>query len=112
MNRDAIVLTAEDTGPGIDPSKAGVVFDAFVTTKPRGTGSGICRMIVERRKGEISVAPVDPHGSSFSRDPAYRIRGAIGRRSVPYRGSALADGRLRKKILGRSSTQQNLPLEF
>jgi signal transduction histidine kinase len=67
LNRDAIVLTVEDTGPGIDPSKAGVVFDAFVTTKPRGTGLGlaICRMIVERHRGEISVAPVDPHGSSF-----------------------------------------------
>jgi signal transduction histidine kinase len=66
-NLDAIVLTVEDTGPGIDPSKAGVVFDAFVTTKPRGMGLGlaICRMIAERHNGEISVAPVDPHGSSF-----------------------------------------------
>ena len=67
MNRDAIVLTAEDTGPGIDPSKVGVVFDAFVTTKPRGTGLGlaICRMIAERHNGEISVTPLDPYGSSF-----------------------------------------------
>jgi signal transduction histidine kinase len=67
LNRDAIVLTVEDTGPGIDPSKAGAVFDAFVTTKPRGMGLGlaICRMIAERHNGEISVAPVDPHGSSF-----------------------------------------------
>ena len=66
-NLDAIVLTVEDTGPGIDPSKVGVVFDAFVTTKPRGTGLGlaICRMIAERHNGEISVAPVNPHGSSF-----------------------------------------------
>ncbi len=67
LNRDAIVLTVEDTGPGIDPTKVGVVFDAFVTTKPRGMGLGlaICRMIAERHNGEISVAPVDPHGSSF-----------------------------------------------
>ncbi len=67
LDRDAIVLTVEDTGPGIDPSKIGSVFDAFVTTKPRGMGLGlaICRMIVERHKGEISVAPVDPRGSSF-----------------------------------------------
>lgn len=67
LNRDAIVLTVEDTGPGIDPSKVGVVFDAFVTTKPRGMGLGlaICRMIAERHNGEISVAPVDPHGASF-----------------------------------------------
>ncbi len=67
QNGDAIVLTVEDTGPGIDPSKAGAIFDAFVTTKSRGMGLGlaICRMIVERHNGEISVDPVDPHGSSF-----------------------------------------------
>jgi signal transduction histidine kinase len=67
FDRDAIVLTVEDTGPGIDPSKVGAVFDAFVTTKPRGTGLGlaICRMIIERHNGEISFASVDPRGSSF-----------------------------------------------
>ena len=67
LDRDAIVLTVEDTGPGIDPSKVGAVFDAFVTTKPRGMGLGlaICRMIAEQHKGRISVAPVDPHGTSF-----------------------------------------------
>jgi signal transduction histidine kinase len=66
-DRDAIVLTVEDTGPGIDPSKIGAIFDAFVTTKPRGMGLGlaICRMIAERHNGAISAAPVDPHGSSF-----------------------------------------------
>jgi signal transduction histidine kinase len=67
QDSDAIVLTVEDTGPGIDPSKVDAVFDAFVSTKPRGMGLGlaICRMIVERHKGEILVAPVVPHGSSF-----------------------------------------------
>ena len=68
QNLDAIVLTVKDTGPGIDPSKVGAIFDAFVTTKPHGMGLGlaICRMIAERHNGEISVAPVNPHGSSFS----------------------------------------------
>ena len=67
LDRDGIVLTVEDTGPGIDPSKVGAVFDAFVTTKPRGMGLGlaICRMIVERHKGAISVAQAHPHGSAF-----------------------------------------------
>ena len=73
QNRDAIVLTVEDTGPGIDPSKAGAIFDAFVTTKSRGMGLGlaICRMIVERHSGGISVASIDPQ-VVVSRDPAYR----------------------------------------
>ena len=47
---DAISITVEDTGPGIDPKKADEVFDAFITAKPHGMGLGlaICRMIVER----------------------------------------------------------------
>jgi len=31
---DAISITVEDTGPGIDPKKADEVFDAFITSKP------------------------------------------------------------------------------
>jgi signal transduction histidine kinase len=67
LNRDAIVLTVEDTGKGIEPSEVDAVFDVFVTTKPRGTGLGlaICRVIVERHNGQISVAPVYPYGSAF-----------------------------------------------
>jgi len=67
LNRDAIVLTVEDTGPGIDSSKVDAVFDAFVTNKPRGMGLGlaICRLIVERHNGQISVAPAYPCGSAF-----------------------------------------------
>ena len=67
FDRNAIMLTVEDTGPGIDPSKVDAIFDAFVTTKPRGMGLGlaICRMMVERHNGHISVSPVHPHGASF-----------------------------------------------
>jgi signal transduction histidine kinase len=43
------------------------IFDAFFTTKPHGMGLGlaICRMIVERHDGELSVSSADPHGTIF-----------------------------------------------
>jgi signal transduction histidine kinase len=64
---DAISITIEDTGPGIDPKKSDDIFGAFFTTKPHGMGLGlaICRMIVERHDGELSVASANPHGAIF-----------------------------------------------
>jgi signal transduction histidine kinase len=62
-----IVAEVEDTGPGIDPSNAERVFDAFVTTKPTGMGLGlaICRMIIDRHGGELSGYPPQPRGAVF-----------------------------------------------
>jgi signal transduction histidine kinase len=64
---DAISITIEDTGPGIDPKKSDDIFGAFFTTKPHGMGLGlaICRMIVERHDGELSATSADPHGAVF-----------------------------------------------
>ncbi|MFY9837905.1 MAG: GAF domain-containing protein, partial [Xanthobacteraceae bacterium] len=47
---DEIILSIEDSGPGIDPKHAENIFDAFVTTKSHGMGLGLalCRMIIER----------------------------------------------------------------
>ena len=63
-----IVVEVEDCGPGIDPGRLANVFDAFITTKPHGMGLGlaICRMIVERHRGKLAVAPAQPNGSIFS----------------------------------------------
>jgi signal transduction histidine kinase len=64
---DKIILSIEDSGPGIDPKHAENIFDAFITTKPHGMGLGLalCRMIIERHSGELSVSPAHPRGSIF-----------------------------------------------
>jgi two-component system, NtrC family, sensor kinase len=64
---DKIILSIEDSGPGIDPKHAENIFDAFVTTKSHGMGLGLalCRMIIERHSGELTVSPAHPRGSIF-----------------------------------------------
>ena len=53
--RDAIAISVEDTGPGIEEKTLSSVFDAFVTTKTKGMGLGlaISQAIVERHNGKI-----------------------------------------------------------
>ena len=64
---DEIVIKVMDTGPGIDPKKLDNIFDAFVTTKPRGIGLGlaICRMIVERHGGQLLASSGREGGAQF-----------------------------------------------
>jgi signal transduction histidine kinase len=56
--RDAIIITVQDSGPGIDRSNLDKIFDAFFTTKGHGTGLGlaICRMIIERHGGQLTAS--------------------------------------------------------
>jgi signal transduction histidine kinase len=65
--RGAIVVSVEDSGPGIDPEKSDSIFDAFVTTKPQGMGLGlaICRMIISRHEGQLSTSADNKSGGSF-----------------------------------------------
>jgi signal transduction histidine kinase len=65
--RDAIVVSVEDSGPGIDSEKLHCIFDAFVTTKPHGMGLGlaICRMIISRHDGQLSASAGNTLGALF-----------------------------------------------
>lgn len=65
--RDAIVVSVEDSGPGIDSGELDSIFDAFVTTKPHGMGLGlaICRMIISRHEGQLSAAADNKPGALF-----------------------------------------------
>jgi signal transduction histidine kinase len=64
---DRILVIVEDSGPGIDPKRLNGIFNAFVTTKPRGMGLGlaICRMIVEHHGGELTASSDGRTGTSF-----------------------------------------------
>jgi len=64
---DAIALTVKDTGPGIKTSQLPRVFDPFFTTKENGMGLGlaICRTIVSRHGGHLTVSSDGEQGASF-----------------------------------------------
>jgi C4-dicarboxylate-specific signal transduction histidine kinase len=65
--REAIVVSVEDSGSGIDPQTLHSIFDAFVTTKPEGMGLGlaICRMIISRHEGQLSASADNKSGALF-----------------------------------------------
>jgi len=65
--REAIVVSVEDSGPGIDSEKLESIFDAFVTTKPHGMGLGlpICRFIISRHEGQLSARADNKSGALF-----------------------------------------------
>ena len=65
--RNAVIVSIEDSGPGIDPKQLNRIFDAFVTTKAHGMGLGlaICRMIVQRHGGQLSALSDGKKGAQF-----------------------------------------------
>jgi signal transduction histidine kinase len=67
LDGKTIEIAVADTGTGIDPGDMERIFEAFFTTKPDGMGMGlaICRTIVERHGGTLSVSQGTPHGSVF-----------------------------------------------
>ncbi|MGD9880163.1 MAG: PAS domain S-box protein [Reyranella sp.] len=67
--RDFIRLSVLDNGPGIPPAVLSRLFEAFVTTKERGKGTGlglrVCRRIVDEMGGTISGANRPEGGARF-----------------------------------------------
>jgi signal transduction histidine kinase len=64
---EAVAISVEDSGPGIESKEMTSVFDAFVTTKATGMGLGlaISKMIIERHGGQIVVVPSADNGAHF-----------------------------------------------
>jgi signal transduction histidine kinase len=62
-----IAVSVSDTGVGLPSQHSDQIFNAFVTTKPSGTGMGlsISRTIVEAHGGQLSAAPNTPRGAVF-----------------------------------------------
>jgi PAS domain S-box-containing protein len=62
-----LMVSISDTGAGLPPQQADLIFNAFFTTKPQGTGMGlrISRSIVESHGGRLWAADNAPRGASF-----------------------------------------------
>jgi PAS domain S-box-containing protein len=63
----SVLVSVEDTGPGLDPAVAQRIFEPFFTTKSEGLGMGlsICRSIVEDHRGQMWTSPRVPHGAAM-----------------------------------------------
>jgi C4-dicarboxylate-specific signal transduction histidine kinase len=64
---NALRVTMEDSGPGLDPTRAENPFELFHTTKPHGLGLGlvISRSIVEAHGGHLWTSPTRGPGATF-----------------------------------------------
>jgi signal transduction histidine kinase len=63
----AIRVSLRDNGPGFDTSSREHVFEAFFTTKTKGTGLGmaIARRIVEAHGGTIAIGDSPQPGAEI-----------------------------------------------
>jgi signal transduction histidine kinase/CheY-like chemotaxis protein len=61
------LISVSDTGIGLSIDKAERIFEAFFTTKPRGTGMGlsISRRIIASHGGHLWVSPNTGRGATF-----------------------------------------------
>ncbi|MEU3342269.1 sensor histidine kinase [Streptomyces sp. NPDC002144] len=65
-----LVLRVADTGAGVDPAHADLVFQRGFSTKPsgpggRGLGLALVRQAVQRQGGELTVTEADGGGAEF-----------------------------------------------
>ncbi|MFN7972370.1 MAG: ATP-binding protein [Acidobacteriota bacterium] len=62
---DQVEIVVDDDGPGIPETERAVLFKAFTSNKPGGTGLGlpIARRILRAHGGDLSVGPRAPRGT-------------------------------------------------
>ncbi|WP_354082031.1 AAA family ATPase [Bradyrhizobium sp. S3.3.6] len=60
------LVGVRDSGPGIDPKRLDLVFEAFYSTKSgMGMGLSICRSIIAAHGGRLWAAATEPRGALF-----------------------------------------------
>lgn len=69
LENGSVIVEVDDTGPGVAPEIAHVLFTPFITTKPSGVGLGlglsICSNIMTAHHGEIAVGRTPSGGARF-----------------------------------------------
>jgi signal transduction histidine kinase len=67
QEHSGVLITVEDSGPGINSRDKDRIFEPFFSTKSTGTGIGlaICQSIVESHGGYIRVSDNHPRGAIF-----------------------------------------------
>jgi PAS domain S-box-containing protein len=62
-----LLISVSDSGIGLPPNDPERIFEAFFTTKPKGTGMGlsISRRIIESHGGHLSATPHTGRGTTF-----------------------------------------------
>ncbi|WP_285424378.1 ATP-binding protein [Pseudomonas sp. efr-133-TYG-103a] len=67
VGHEYLVVSVEDTGPGIDSRHMDKLFNAFFTTKDKGMGMGlaICHSIIQAHGGNLYAMPARYGGATF-----------------------------------------------
>lgn len=65
-DKSGVFAAVSDSGPGVDPKIKDLMFEAFMTTKPKGLGLGLslARKFLEGMSGSVSFEST-PKGSTF-----------------------------------------------
>src|SRR5262249_20347074 len=90
IENNAVRVSIEDTGSGIDPTNVDRIFKALFTTKARGMGMGlsICRSIIESHNGRIWASAGASRGSIFQ----FELPGGVPGAKPTATGAANATG--------------------
>jgi signal transduction histidine kinase len=66
--REMVVVRVQDTGPGIAPEVRERILEPFFSTKPEGTGLGLCiaARILAQHEGRLELEPPGSGGACFS----------------------------------------------
>jgi signal transduction histidine kinase len=68
LNKETVIVSVLDSGPGLDAAVREKLFKPFVTTKKDGFGIGLtlCKSLIENHNGKIWADSIPEGGSMFS----------------------------------------------